>query len=186
MPINGEAFQRNIVFYGGPTLVSIKVGSLFTIRKRDVPNYEECLSYFNEKLDKYGLEVVLLKERERSILVYVYSRMKLKRTLESNVIMNYLSNFNYSSDLQHSLEVLKSRMNNKEFPHEIGIFLGYPLRDVLGFLAKEECLYTGYWKVYSNKQNALKTFKKYDQCIQTLTHKLDKGELIEEILEKMY
>lgn len=40
----------------------------------------------------------------------------------------------------------------EDFPHEMGILLGYPVEDVEGFIinnGKNE-LYTGYWKVYDN------------------------------------
>ena len=38
------------------------------------------------------------------------------------------------------------------FPHEIGVFLGYPLDDVKGFIKNEgkKYLMIGYWKVYSD------------------------------------
>ena len=37
-----------------------------------------------------------------------------------------------------------------EFPHEIGVFLGYPLADVIGFIENRGKNFTacGYWKVY--------------------------------------
>ena len=62
------------------------------------------------------------------------------------------------------LERLKSRlMHTDEFPHEIGIFLGYPLDDVKGFIdnAGQNSKCTGCWKVYCNECEAIKTFAKF-------------------------
>ena len=43
-------------------------------------------------------------------------------------------------------------LRNQEFPHEMGLLLGYPVEDVEGFILNEgeNCLYIGYWKVYEN------------------------------------
>ena len=40
-------------------------------------------------------------------------------------------------------------LRNQEFPHEMGLLLGYPVEDVKGFIRNggENCLYIGYWKV---------------------------------------
>ena len=42
------------------------------------------------------------------------------------------------------------------FPHEIGLFLGYPFEDVMGFIENkgENYLCSGCWKVYSCEQDA--------------------------------
>lgn len=49
-----------------------------------------------------------------------------------------------------------------EFPHEIGLFLGYPLCDVRGFIEDARggvCLGCGYWKVYGEVEEREKLFK---------------------------
>lgn len=40
----------------------------------------------------------------------------------------------------------------QQFPHEMGLLLGYPIEDVVGFMehSGKEYLYSGYWKVYEN------------------------------------
>ena len=51
-------------------------------------------------------------------------------------------------------------------PHEIGVFLGYPLEDVLGFIENggRNCLSCGCWKVYSNECAALEAFARFEKC----------------------
>ena len=57
-------------------------------------------------------------------------------------------------------------MNSEDFPHEIGIFLGYPLGDVIGFIdnAGKNSRCTGCWKVYCNECEAMRTFARFDKC----------------------
>ena len=47
----------------------------------------------------------------------------------------------------------EAHMNGEQqFPHEMGLLLGYPIEDVVGFMehSGKEYLYSGYWKVYEN------------------------------------
>ena len=53
-----------------------------------------------------------------------------------------------------------------DFPHEIGVFLGYPLEDVIGFIRnKGQCFCClGCWKAYSNEAQARRVFALYEKC----------------------
>ena len=71
---------------------------------------------------------------------------------------------------------------SKEFPHELGVLLGYPVGDVQGFIDNrgENSLTSRYWKVYQNPKEAEKIFDLYDRvkeealkeimCGRTLSH----------------
>ena len=65
------------------------------------------------------------------------------------------------------LEHLRYRMEvSIEFPHEIGIFLGYPLKDVNCFISYRGGGYRmcGEWKVYHDVVNAQRSFLCYKAC----------------------
>ena len=53
-----------------------------------------------------------------------------------------------------------------DFPHEIGVFLGYPLADVIGFIQNRGKNFTacGYWKVYTDPTAAQAEFARYKKC----------------------
>lgn len=57
------------------------------------------------------------------------------------------------------------------FPHEIGLFLEYPLEDIKGFIAHQgqNALECGYWKVYGDVSRAREIFQLYDRLRETLT-----------------
>lgn len=63
------------------------------------------------------------------------------------------------------------------FPHELGIFLGYPAEDVAGFIVNQgkNALYTGYWKVYRNLPKKLEIFKRYEEAQRELLRAVEKG-----------
>ena len=51
------------------------------------------------------------------------------------------------------------------FPHEVGMLLGYPLRDVLGFVrTRGSVLARGWWNVYTDVERARHVFAAYDAC----------------------
>ena len=76
------------------------------------------------------------------------------------------------------LALLKKRFEaSEDFPHEIGIFLDYPLGDVIGFIQNGGQNYkcSGCWKVYCNECEALKMFQKYHKCREVYRNLWAKG-----------
>ena len=72
-----------------------------------------------------------------------------------------------------------------EFPHEIGILLGYPIEDVKGFIenAGRDAKCCGQWKVYSDPRDAKRRFealkRSQDRCQKSFFSGVSLRELIE-------
>ena len=67
----------------------------------------------------------------------------------------------------------------------VGLFLGYPVDDVTGFIQNKgrNYLLCGYWKVYSDENRARRIFSNYDKCRNYLCNKLAQGESIYQALK---
>lgn len=65
----------------------------------------------------------------------------------------------------------------REFPHEIGLLLGYPLCDVEGFIEHkgENFLFSGYWKVYGNAEETRKLFDIYTAIKEMVMREVERG-----------
>ncbi|MDE7312554.1 MAG: DUF3793 family protein [Eubacterium sp.] len=76
------------------------------------------------------------------------------------------------------------RRSGGEFPHEMGLFLGYPPEDVRGFLENggNNALYAGYWKVYQNLARKIRLFKSYDKAKACLVRLIAGGAGMAEVL----
>ncbi len=187
MPVNGIVFQHQLVIHGACTLAHMKTGSLFRVYKSQIPNLEECMCYFNDQCSPFGYHICILEENSQSFLVYVYNAHKLSYILSEPSIIKFLSDYGYEVfDIEHALIHLQERLCEPTFPHEIGVFLGYPLQDVKAFITpNKECLLIGYWKVYGNVKNCRKTFHRFDCCKKTMEHKILKGEPLVNILKKV-
>ena len=82
------------------------------------------------------------------------------------------------------LEHLSTRtQEQQDFPHEIGLFLGYPIEDVRGFIEQggKDCKLSGYWKVYGDVQAARRLFRQFDRCRDTARGYVERGMTILEL-----
>ena len=78
---------------------------------------------------------------------------------------------------------IKELENEGEFPHEIGLFLGYDPEDVNGYLEnKEPSDLKGYWKVYVNEEEKRKLFSKYKKCTKVYSDRLKNGKDFERMI----
>jgi hypothetical protein len=98
------------------------------------------------------------------LLLLLYKKDLLTRALLSEEAWSILAPLGYPHPccLNAWLERLAMRFDG-DFPHEIGLFLGYPPEDVRGFIQDRgrSALASGYWKVYGNVVEAKQTFKKF-------------------------
>ncbi len=112
--------------------------------------------------------MIPLREADNRALIYVFRINKLREELRCPKIRRFLLSNGYGgSDIGTALSTLRAHLTELEdFPHEIGIFLGYPLDDVIGFITNkgQNCKCTGCWKVYCNECEAAKTFARYKKC----------------------
>ena len=135
------------------------------------------------KLVQYGIESGLTPECERSytinLLLDVFHEDEFVEPEEKAADVDLEETLNRIAD------AYQDHMNGKRgFPHEIGLVLGYPPVDVEGFIEKEgrDFLYSGYWKVYGNLEDTLKTFEAYDQARDYVIGMTGNGNEIRDIL----
>lgn len=121
---------------------------------------------------------------------YLYREKEIGEYLHTEKIQSFLNGYGYqNSSTSDMLEQLAERMNMYNrgmiaFPHEIGVFLEYPLHDVKGFLVNHgrNYVYSGYWKVYQKLEGALQTFKRFDEDRDYVIRAVLSGRTIREIV----
>lgn len=130
----------------------------------------------------------LLKARDGKFIIYLYRKNELLKYLKRDDVREFLEKYGYDTDnLAKMLVRLSIRSKafcaGEEFPHEIGAFLGYPIKDIQGFLVNkgENFIYSGYWKVYDNVENTVRLFKKFDEDRETAVQELVHGKTIRQI-----
>ena len=114
----------------GVTFAGLKIASLVSLPKQE----EGVIAMLSRKFSRRGFAFRLLREDAERLLVYVCHRERLEKHLALPETRAFLARFGYEyAAAEEALEQLQARMGG-EFPHEIGVFLGYPLCDVCGFL----------------------------------------------------
>ena len=85
-----------------------------------------------------------------------------------------------AAPVAENLDRLRIRLAESSFPHEIGLFLGYPLADVQGFIAHCGRNYRlcGCWKVYGDPCFAQRCFAKYKKCRDVYLKCYEQGQLL--------
>ena len=70
-----------------------------------------------------------------------------------------------------------------DFPHEIGVFLGYPLPDVVGFIENQGRNFTccGCWKAYGDPDAAARHFAQLNKCTRVYLRLFHEGTPIQRL-----
>ncbi len=150
-----------------PTLAAIKTGSLFSCPFGNREEMTESLRMVNRCLVRKGVCVLPLRWREGKALLFLYRPQMLENDLGDPLAEDILRTCGYpdGSASERVLYLIRRLREQDTFPHEIGLFLGYPPEDVRGFMDKKPCKCTGLWKVFeSNVAEAERYFERCRNC----------------------
>lgn len=180
-----QTFEAVLVRQCAPTLAGIKPGSIFCYKHSSPAASRRKAARWDEQLAPFGLSVQILMERPGFVIVYVYRRNLLEQVVSDSVYRKFLRDIGYAdTDLDGLLAQLSYRLRTQpEYPHEIGVFLGYPLRDVIGFIENQGRNYTccGFWKSYGDPAETQACFACYHRCIQTYVAMFEQGVPLERL-----
>lgn len=174
---------KKVVNHCAPVLCGAKISNLVTLTDEEANNF--CNLCRNTFLSTACLYKCC---RKTVLLVYNYEALDYYIKLKHNT--RFLKEYGYYNVevnkfiFEVSKRFTNYKNNKSDFPHELGILLGYPIWDVLGFIKNkgENSLFTGYWKVYYELADAIVTFHKFDSAKKELMHKLLEGWSLEDII----
>lgn len=123
-----------------------------------------------------GLQGIAMVDRGNSLLLYLYREDLLARLLEKKGVSIILRKQGYdpTTSPQKILQQLGQRILGHDFPHEIGIFLGYPLKDVLAFMGHIRLAFScqGPWRIYGNPRASLELADRFRECRSRMADRL--------------
>ena len=179
------SIERSLIEHCSPTLASLKVGSLFSFLAPVCDDLHAQIRVLNDQLKEKGLILQLVKPLENRALCYLYRASQLDHLLSDPANAAFLRSQGYERmDASSVLHTLCSRLKTQtEFPHEIGLFLGYPLGDVIGFIENKgrNCLCCGCWKAYTDACAAQKLFAKFGKCTSVYKRMYESGRTLTQL-----
>lgn len=181
----GEFMETLIAYRCAPALIGIKPANTVSVNKLMFNDVGERLTVLNNQLNIMDIYFDVLNDGRESVLIMAYRKKMLEQTLMSDEAKIFLNSFGYpyDSDVLEKIDYLRARISGTGFPHEIGVFLGYPIHDILGFMYNKDngCLLCGEWKVYREAERAEELFRRFNSCRVALCKKVLCGQSLAQI-----
>ena len=177
--------EEQVVLHCSPTLAGIKPGSMFSARMDSGEEFISQMAGLNRQLHAAGVRIVPLKFRDGRALVYVYRISALKAYFSEREVADLLHRYGYrpESPGRCIARLGKKVRGENAFPHEVGLFLGYPAEDVDGFIRNRAKGFkqVGTWKVYGDEKTAQKRFDEFASCTRNCVKRFREGASLREL-----
>lgn len=160
------------------TLAAIKTGSLFNCAFESQKDMTQSLRCVNRCILHKGVCAIPLCFREGKAFIYLYRAAMLEQDLNHPLAEEILRAYGYPKrGMMERIMFLITRLKDCDaFPHEIGLFLGYPPADVKGFIEGKPCKCTGLWKVFeSDETEARQYFVRCKNCTRAYLQRSHEG-----------
>lgn len=182
--MNVKDIATQFVLQCTPMIVRMKVSNLLIIPIEDMKKVVGIL-----KGTDISYEILFVQQEKVTVLMYWQDM--LEEYLKKTDIQRFLQEMGYDCiELKDICQLFKQRYvayrsGELDFPHEMGVLLGYPIEDVRGFIEQggKNCLYNGYWKVYSDLHAKVRLFQTFEDAKEMLIHKVYKGVTLREIID---
>lgn len=175
-----ECIEKFLVYNASLVISGVKPSATVTLKKVNNNLYDKWIKYGIEFLKSIGIEYIELRESKEALIILVYNKSELENYIFDESNRKFLINLGYieENDIYSYVNNLKVRYEKFKCPHELGIFLGFPLDDVKDFMecTNKKCLGCGYWMVYNNYDKAREIFNKYDKVKEHTVHHILKGD----------
>ncbi len=171
--------ERNVANFCGAAMAGIKPASLAVCG----PGEREELLSFSEIFRKKGIRIELLGTKNGKLTYLAFRENKLKDHLALRENAAFLRKFGYPvHNFEGCIDFLKLRLLCECYPHEVGVFLGYPVEDIAGYMNDPGgCIFSGVWKVYARPEEKRALFERYKRCTDCIVKRLLGGKALAEI-----
>lgn len=166
-----ESLLKFLLVKTAPVMLKVRPAVLLRLTTKCVKSnafrhYDQFCLHQEEIISKIGTDFMIMQNNGSDIQVMFFDRTELKRTLGQTKIKEYLRECGYdiTASPDECLAELRQRFCKAEFPHEIGLFLGYPLKDVRGFIEKRNEAMSfprALWRIFGDPAESLRRMRMY-------------------------
>lgn len=182
-PDEKQCLASFIAWQAAEVIAGAKPANLINILDRELAcgrNMSKLWEKHNPSILKNGnVSGLVLKQKGDRQLALIYNPEELENVLKRIPVKKALGQFGYDyENVNEALGHLQKRMQGAAFPHEIGFFLGYPIKDVYGFMGLCELPVTGNgpWKMYGKLESSLDILNKHMAAREVVIEALCTGD----------
>lgn len=190
------AFAETLVRMAGGVIAGIKPSAIFSIpmraycvgrwRQLERQALDEALRVYARVLPSYGASLAVLYRNDRRVYLMIWRPDMIEAALADADASAILQQEGYAPasadeqvmELRRRLVAYYRRDAGAVFPHEIGLFLGYPPEDVRGFVAGEEATCVGPWRAYGDADAAQRRFDALERQERRCRRRFARGETL--------
>lgn len=174
---NTDEFIKWIVEILGPVLFGVKPAELLSFPMRD-PHTLTKLNKIHDVFSKcHKVSFEIFEYNNTSIKVMFYHPSFLDKVLRDPRNFKFLRERGYPEEYDQKLYLrcIIEKMIEGTIPDEIGIFLGYPLKDVLGFIGHPSLKLTKVsgWRIYGNARLSDLKYEEFLNAKSKVKHLLE-------------
>ncbi len=176
--------EKYIAYYCAPVIFGIKASSTIIIKSSQSINFK----YFVDTQIKF-YEIAQIRDKK---LYLIFRKELLMKAINNSMLFEFMNKFYKENEVEYCLRIFSSKYKDYlkkqgDFPHELGIFLDYPPKDVIEFIKNNGANYKicGYWKVYDDVKKAMEIFVEYDKSKSVIMQELKNGKSINYIYNKI-
>lgn len=179
-----KAAETQIAVHCAPLIAGIKISNLLVLQKGQARHVQQLF-------DRPGFAHVTWHGSGQKDVMLLYRNREMDRYLSCEKVKKMLCRMGYrDASPEKLLDMFALRYasymkGRGRFPHELGLFLGYPPEDVEGFIENggKNALCSGYWKVYDNQREKQLLFHGFDVAEEGLVKLMAQGFRMEDILK---
>lgn len=178
----GAHLKFQVASQCAPVLKGIKSSNIITVASGSWKILRK--TFKNSKI----ICVPLYLGKDRDVML-LYRYELLTRHLSRKEVRQFLRAYGYDNQ-DTAAVIIRLRQHYQEymfgirsFPHELGVILEYPVRDVESFILHggKNSILTSYWKVYHDREQAEQVFRRYDAARREALEEIIKGRPLEQI-----
>ena len=159
-------------------MAGLKTGNMFNCPFGSKEEMTAELRQLNRILGSKGLRILPLRWSGGRALVYLFRPKMLEKDLQNELAAQILNECGNTGRTPNScvMQLIDRLRSERDFPHEVGLFLGYPPADVDGFMhRKADWKLSGIWKVYDDVAGAARQFERCRRCTEVYLRCAMKG-----------
>jgi hypothetical protein len=162
----------NIIKKLGPLLLKDKPIHLFCF-KNDFKFKQDITDLIEEHFSGLqNIQYEFIPCDNDTIKILFYNINNLKKVLKDHRKVNFLVSRGFSKDMNEVdyIEYLTKQLQKNIIPPEIGIFFGYPVKDVIGYIGHPSLKRTEVkgWEYYGNPSISYKVYETFNEAEQTV------------------